>query len=155
MTADADETTALSAIETRLGQLTDLLLKRQRLDREKTRLLEEAQLGPFRQIIHPVVIGLSLVIDRLDRYQGPDPDFAESVREELLDVLERHGVSTVATYGPVDLTRHEVVAVRGQGSPAEPMQVVDVVRRGFQHADWVFRPAQVIVARGSDATSDT
>lgn len=148
---------ALSNIETRLDELTDLFRRRLFDDRDKRRMIDEAQeraraaeAGPFRQFLHPLVAGLALMIDRLDSYQGPDPDFAASIRDELLDVLSRHGVVPVPSAGPVDLTRHEVVAVEGPVVPDGPMEITRVVRRGFQHDDWVFRPAQVFAAPPAD-----
>jgi molecular chaperone GrpE (heat shock protein) len=141
----------LSAIEARLDELTDLFKRRLFDDKDKRRLIDNvherlraAEAGPFRQFLHPVVSGLALVVDRLDAYQGPDPDFAASIRDELLYVLGRHGVLPVPGAGPVDPLLHEVVAV--DGAQDAQMVVSRVVRRGFQHAGWVFRPAQVVAA---------
>lgn len=141
----------LSAIEARLDELTDLFRRRLLDDKDKRRLIDEAHehfraagAGPFRQFLHPMVAGLALVVDRLDAYQGADPDFAGSIRDELLDVLSRHGVLPVADAGPVDLLQHEVVDV--EGAQAVQMAVSRMVRRGFQHGGWVFRPAQIVAA---------
>jgi molecular chaperone GrpE (heat shock protein) len=141
----------LSAIEARLDELTDLFRRRLLDDKDKRRLIDEAHehfrtagAGPFRQFLHPMVTALALVVDRLDAYQGADPDFVGSIRDELLDVLGRHGVLPVQDAGPVDPLRHEVVAVEGEH--AAQMVVSRVVRQGFQHGGWVFRPAQVVAA---------
>lgn len=141
----------LSAIEARLDELTDLFRRRLLDDKDKRRLIDDehervraAEVGPFRQFLHPVVTGLALVVDRLDAYEGTDPSFAASIRDELLDVLARHGVLPVPDAGAVDPLRHEVVAM--DGVQAAQMAVSRVVRRGFQHAGWVFRPARVVAA---------
>ncbi|MGH3867262.1 MAG: nucleotide exchange factor GrpE [Pseudonocardiaceae bacterium] len=138
-----------SAIEARLDELTDLFRRRLLDDKDKRRLIDDAheraraaEVGPFRQFLHPIVTGLALVMDRLDAYEGTDPSFVASIRDELLDVFARHGVLPVSDAGPVDPLRHEVVAV--DGAQAAQMAVSRVVRRGFQHAGWVFRPAQVV-----------
>ncbi|MBV9143186.1 MAG: nucleotide exchange factor GrpE [Pseudonocardiales bacterium] len=153
VTNEASATTpnGLSAIEARLDELTDLFRRRLRDDKDKRRLIDEAheraraaEVGPFRQFLHPVVTGVALVIDRLDAYEGTDPSFAVSIRDELLDVLARHGVLPVPDSGPVDPLWHEVVDV--DGAQAGQMAVSRVVRRGFQHAGWVFRPARIIAA---------
>jgi len=150
---------APGSTEARLDELTDLFRRRLLDDRDKRRMVDEAQeraraaeVGPFRQFLHPVVVGLALVVDRLDSHEGPDAEFAASVRDELLDVLDRHGVGTVAATGQVDLTRHEVVGVEGEAAPDGSMEVARVVRRGFQHADWVFRSAQVVATAPNDGT---
>ncbi|NJQ17108.1 nucleotide exchange factor GrpE [Streptomyces bohaiensis] len=70
---------------------------------------------------------------------------ARSVRDELLDALAAHGVREVRTTGPFDPARQEAVSV-DRDSGAEPGSVTAVVRRGFAHGDWVFRPARVTVA---------
>lgn len=142
---------ALARIETQLADLTDLFRRRLFDDRDKRRLIDSlaeqargAELGAFRQYLHPVVLGVAMVIDRLDAYQGPDPQTAESIREELLDVLGRHGVSPVDAQGPVDPRLHEVVAI--DGPARQHMVVASVQARGYRHGDWVFRPARVVAA---------
>jgi molecular chaperone GrpE (heat shock protein) len=142
---------SFSAIETRLDELTDLFKRRLLDDKDKRRLIDDAherlraaEVGPFRQLLQPVVTGLALVVDRLDAYHGADPDFAASIRDELLDLLNRHGVSTIPDAGRVDPLLHKVVAV--DGAQAAQMMVSRVARRGFQHAGWVFRPAHVVAA---------
>lgn len=88
----------LRDIVERLDHLADLFVRRLADDRARRVAVEElgerlrqAELGPFRQYLHPLVRGLALVVDRLDRYDGPDPEFAASIRDEVLDLLERQG----------------------------------------------------------------
>lgn len=153
MNADVDGPGTHAGIEARLDELTDLFRRRLLDDRDKRRMLDDAldrvraaEAGPFRQYLYPVVAALALVLDRLDAYEGADPDFAASVRDELLEVLGRHGVTPVVADGPVDPGRHEVVAVDGAPGLTGTMEVTRLVRRGFEHAGWVFRPAQVVAA---------
>ncbi len=143
----------------RLDELTDLFVRRLADDRARKAAVDElgerlrqAELGLFRQYLHPFVHGLALVIDRLDRYGGGDAEFAGSIRDELLDLLERHGVREVpAAGGAFDPARHEAVGTRDD-TDAPAGTVVGVVRRGFAHDTWIFRPAQVTVS--SPARSD-
>lgn len=72
-------------------------------------------------------------------------DLARSVRDELLDALAAHGVREIRAVGPFDPARQEAVSV-DRDSGADPGTVTAVVRRGFAHGDWVFRPARVTVA---------
>lgn len=144
-------------VAARLDELIDLFRRRLFDDRDKRRLIDEAfervrtaESGAFRQILHPLVVGVALVVDRLDSYDGPDPGFADSIRDELLDVLQRHGVESVETLGHVDPRRHEVVEVvedQGGSVPSSgSLTVRHVVRRGYRHGDWVFRAARVVAA---------
>lgn len=141
----------LGDIVERLDNLADLFVRRLADDRarrvaveELSERLRQAELGPFRQYLHPLVHGLALVVDRLDRYDGPDPEFAVSIRDELLDLLERQGVRQIEVAGGFDPTTHEAVEVR-QDPGAAPGAVLEVRRAGFAHGPWVFRPSQVVV----------
>jgi molecular chaperone GrpE (heat shock protein) len=107
--------------------------------------LRQAQSGLFREFLHPFAVNLAVVIDRLDAYAGSDPDFAASVRNELLDGLRQYGVTVVETDGPVDPARHEVVEV--VADPAVPPgTIVRTLRRGYAYGAWVFRSARVVVS---------
>jgi molecular chaperone GrpE (heat shock protein) len=146
-----DREVALGDVVERLDNLADLFVRRLADDRARRAAVEElserlrqAELGPFRQYLHPLVHGLAMVVDRLDRYGGPDPEFAASIRDELLDLLERQGVREVGTADGFDPTTQEAVEVRTDGDVA-PGTILEVRRTGFAHGPWVFRPAQVVV----------
>lgn len=143
----------LAEVVRRLDELADLFTRRLSDDRARRAAVEEltarlhaAEQGPFRQVLHPFVHGVALVMDRLDRYTGPDPEFVASVRDELREVLERYGVREVTVANGFDPASHEAVAVsRDPEAPAGA--VLEVRRAGFAHGGWVFRPAQVVVNR--------
>lgn len=135
----------------RLDGLIDLCTRRFRDDfahrttvEALTERLHVAEQGPFRLYLHPFVVGTALVLDRLDAYAGPDPEFAASIRDELLEVLELHGIREVSAEGRFDPARHEAVEVRADPA-VEPGAILARVRRGFAHDGWVFRPARVVV----------
>lgn len=141
----------LAEIAKRLDDLSDLFVRRLADDRARRAAVEElserlkqAELGPFRQFLHPFVHGVALVVDRLDRYEGPDPEFAASIRDELRELLERHGVREIEVADEFDPADHEAVEVRHEPE-APPGAVLEVRRAGFAHGPWVFRPAQVVV----------
>jgi molecular chaperone GrpE (heat shock protein) len=146
-----EEVDRLEELGRRLDELADLFTRRLADDRarrlaveELTEQLRRAEVGPFREILHPFVHGVALVIDRLDRYAGSDPEFAASIREELLDVLERHGVQRVPVDGEFDPSTQEAVEVwHDPDLPAG--EILEVRRTGFAHGSWVFRPAHVVV----------
>jgi molecular chaperone GrpE (heat shock protein) len=138
-------------IARRLDELADLFTRRLADDRarrvaveELTERLRQAELGPFRQVLHPFVHGVALVVDRLDRYTGADPEFAASIRDELVDVLTRHGVREVPVADGFDPATQEAVETR-HDPDAPAGAVLEVQRTGFAHGGWVFRPAQVVV----------
>lgn len=148
---DDGKPTELQEVSRRLDELADLFTRRLADDRarrlaveELTERLRQADLGPFRQILHPFVHGVALVIDRLDRYQGADPGFAASIRDELVDVLSRHGVQEIPVADGFDPAGHEAVDIR-HDPDQPPGAVIEVRRTGFAHGGWVFRPAQVVV----------
>lgn len=160
MTAPADDDSlsappdedALGRIEQQLSELTDLFRRRLLDDRDKRRLIDaaterakDAETGPFRQYLHPLVVGVALVVDRLDAYAGDDPHFVASVREELLDALARHGVVPIDAAGAIDPRLHDVVAVDGPRPERSDQRMVvsRVQSRGYRHGDWIFRPARV------------
>jgi molecular chaperone GrpE len=92
-----------------------------------------------------VVGSIALVIDRLDQYRGVDPDFAASIRDELLDALWRVGfISRDEPGGAFDPALDHAVGVAA--SPAPAGMVVQVLRRGFFQEGWVLRPAQVVLS---------
>jgi molecular chaperone GrpE (heat shock protein) len=148
---EKQETEQYEELVRRLDDLADLFVRRLADDRarrvaveELSERLRQAELGPFRQYLHPLVHGLALVMDRLDRYDGPDPEFADSIRDELLDLLARQGVREVDASGEFDPSTQEAVEVRHEPD-ASPGAVLEVRRAGLAHGPWVFRPAQVVV----------
>jgi molecular chaperone GrpE (heat shock protein) len=148
------------AVHARLDMLLDLFRRRLQDDRAKAKAIDElasqlraAEEGHFRQVLHPLVRRLAFVVDRLDAYAGTDPDFVGSVREEILDVLLDHGIRSIDVGPEFDPATQEAVGteVTAAGVTAAGPGTVRPVRRGFAHGDWVFRPAQVIVATRGDA----
>jgi molecular chaperone GrpE (heat shock protein) len=143
------------AVRERLDMLLDLFRRRLQDDRVKAKAIDElasqlraAEEGHFRQVLHPLVRRLAFVVDRLDAYAGTDPQFVVSVREEILDVLLDHGIRSIDVGSEFDPATQEAV---GTEATAAGPGTVRQVRRGFAHGDWVFRPAQVIVAAQADA----
>jgi molecular chaperone GrpE (heat shock protein) len=146
MTAVED---TLADLVTEVAELRDLFFRRLYHDKDKRRLIDElserAESGAFRQHLLPVVVGLAQLIDRIDRYTGPDPTFVASVREELLELLDRQGVRPVPDSGPFDPHFHEAVD-RDEAMPGGT--IVAVRRHGYAYGEWVFRPAQVVAGAG-------
>ncbi|MQA06466.1 MAG: nucleotide exchange factor GrpE [Streptosporangiales bacterium] len=135
----------------RLDELMDLFTRRLLDDRQKRATIEvlqqeldHARQGLAAEYLLPLVHEIALVVDRLDRYDGADPEFAASVAAELVEALARQGVTEITVDDEFDPSRHEAVETTDRAElPAG--QVVEVRRRGFAHTAAVLRPAQVVV----------
>ncbi|MBO0826447.1 MAG: nucleotide exchange factor GrpE [Streptosporangiales bacterium] len=151
MSADHDD-----EVVRRLDELTDLFTRRLLDDRAKRETidalrdeLDHSRSGLAAEYLLPLVRSLALVVDRLDRYDGPDADFVTSVRAELLDLLATHGVDEIPAAGGFDASRHEAVGTRADDAAA-PGEVLELRRRGYVHGATVLRPAQVVVNAAED-----
>lgn len=101
-----------------------------------------------------VVRGLLPVMDNLERAVAALGDQAEGivaglemVRAQLAGVLTGHGVSEIAADESTDFdpNLHEAIAqVPAPGAPAG--RILQVVEKGYAHAELVLRPAKVVVA---------
>ena len=71
----------------------------------------------------------------------------EQIRNQLLDVLSRHGVERFGNIGErVDHAMHETVQESDE-FPGEPGTVAKILRYGYKMNGRVVRPAQVIVRK--------
>lgn len=151
--AVAQDPVAQDPVVRRLDQLLDLFQRRLLEDKTSRQILAEltertqrAEAGLFREHMHPLVLHLARIIDRLDRHDGPGVEFGLSIRDELLDALAAYGVVEVETSGEFDPARHEAIQITSDPQAAD-RAVTALLRRGYRHGDWVFRPAQVAVNR--------
>jgi molecular chaperone GrpE len=126
---------------------------RKRVLREQTALVERATEGLVEQLL-PVLDAFEAAIATLGSDPGTDPgsndDDIERIRKgvelvhaELLGVLAKHGLETVAATGVgFDPNEHEAVLQEpGDGEPV----VADVLRTGWKLKGRVLRPAMVKV----------
>ncbi|MEQ8834202.1 MAG: nucleotide exchange factor GrpE [Miltoncostaeaceae bacterium] len=101
-----------------------------------------------------VVRGLLPVMDNLERAVAALGDQAEGVvagvemvRAQLAGVLTGHGVSVIAADAETefDPNLHEAIAqIPAPDAPAG--RILEVVEKGYLHAELVLRPAKVVVA---------
>ena len=121
---------------------------RKRVIKEQTALVDRATSGLVEQLL-PVLDSFELALKNLD---SAGSDEIESVRKglelvyaELLDVLEKAGLSRIEAEGkPFDPNVHE--AVMQEDGDGEPV-VTDVLRTGYTLKGRVLRPAMVKVTR--------
>jgi len=99
-----------------------------------------------------LVTELLPILDDLERALSAAEEHQEAQLEEgvrlvhrsLAGLLERQGVTPIATDGQFDPHVHE--ALLSQPSEAEEGTVIDVVQKGYRLGDRVVRPARVVVA---------
>lgn len=115
---------------------------RKRQEREKERILETAS--------EKLVKELLPVVDNFDRALEAEGDIREGVRstrDQLVNVLDEEGLSTVESDGePFDPNVHEAV----MGQPSEEYEdgtVIQTFERGYLLNGKPIRPAKVVVAR--------
>jgi molecular chaperone GrpE len=93
------------------------------------------------------------VLDDLERALEAAAEHEEAKLEEgvrlvhrsLLSLVERHGLTEIATEGPFDPHVHEALLAQ-PGEGAEEGSVLQVLQKGYRLGDKVIRPASVIVA---------
>ncbi|HEY6739797.1 MAG TPA: nucleotide exchange factor GrpE [Actinopolymorphaceae bacterium] len=123
--------------------------QRQQMYDELYRQLEFARKGLVEQFLAPIVRELLLVMDRIDAMTTGDSSTETelgSVRDELGEILLRHGVRRIDPTGErFDPRVHEAVGREPVSEAARVGSVVQVRRPGYALADRLLRPAQVIV----------
>jgi len=132
--------------------LEDLFRRRLLDDRDKRRAfdemyvrLERAEAAMTVQPALPLIRDVIAVLDRIEQYEGPDGDFAQSVTDELLEALQRQGVSQAATPATADPKVTEIYEVVSRENITGPV-VVAVHHHGYRNVDRIIRPALVSVA---------
>jgi len=152
-----DDTAQASSERTaqRLEELTDLFRRRLIDDREKQRAfdalyreLAQARALADGQYLIPIVRRLINVIDRLAADSG---DLAQSVAEELIDILALHEVERITPGSEAfDPRTQEVATVVAAVDPDEDGTVASVRRSGWRLGTRVLRPMLVDVRRLPD-----
>lgn len=151
----------LDYIADTVAQLYDLFRRRLLDDRQKARAFDElyVQLEQSRRIEEGVVLlgfaqEIALVLDRIERYEGTDGEFAASVHDELLGILRHHGIERVQVDDGFDARLHEAVdTIQVDGLSAPVSTVASVRRHGYHYFGRLIRPAQVVVSCASNASA--
>ncbi len=158
-TAAVDEIEALreraDKAERERGEFKDLLL-RTRADFENYQKRVQRDLAQERRYAQrPLAADLLPALDNLDRATaaakqagetGPLVQGVAMVQTQLLDVLRRHGVTTIEAQGkPFDPNLHQAVMQQPSADVA-PGTVVQVLQQGFTINEQVLRPASVVVS---------
>ena len=149
--AAAPSQVSLSQLEEKIDSLADLFRRRLLDDREKQRTFDALyeQLVATRiiaegEIVGPLARRLFAVIDRLDA--ALDNSFADSIADELVEVLSMHGIEELQPLNDqFDPTTQEVGSVV-KGDQTNGVLVRAVLRRGWRCNERILRPTVVSVS---------
>jgi len=144
----------LSKEQKRIRELEDLLLRRaadyenlqRRVDREKSNYRRQAREEIVKEIL-PVVDNMDRALESSgDDASGEWRKGLELLRQQLLDILEKFGVSRIDSVGyPFDPTIHEAVAL-SEASDYPPNTVTMEYERGYLLDGRTLKPAKVVVS---------
>jgi molecular chaperone GrpE len=147
-------------IAQRLDELTDLFRRRLLDDSEKQqafdalyRELTQTRALADGQYLVPLIRRLLNVIDRLTAgsADGGPGELAQSVAEELADILAMYGVEEIKLEpGLFDPKTQEVATVLEAAGAAEDGTIASVRRSGWRQGTRVLRPTLVDVRRLTD-----
>ena len=120
---------------------------KKRVEREKTGLVKYGNEELIKAIL-PVMDNLERA---LDQAPGENPDgLMEGIkitRDQLLQVLEKFGVTLVAAVGvPFDPSKHQAM-MQVESADHEPNTVVSELQKGYFLNDRLLRPAMVSVVQ--------
>ena len=108
--------------------------------------------------LKPLYLDIALVIDRLDgtlrAFDDHPPtieearSFSETLRGELIEVLQRRGVEPIRDDGgPFNPRVQRAVGTRDVAAADEQNTIIETVRTGYRSGDQIIRPSEVIVGR--------
>ena len=132
----------------------DFLNYKKRTDDERQELQKYAASYVIVQLL-PVIDEFELAIDHANNSKA-EAQWLEGIKliqRKLFSLLESEGVRKIEALGKeFDPFEHEALG-HEQRTDAKPGQVLSVVRKGYRLHDRVVRPAQVIVAKGSETAN--
>lgn len=117
---------------------------------------DERQTQAIRSLVEdllPYLDNQELTLDEADDYES----LRESIElnhEQLLDILNDHGLEPIKTDGKFDPKRHEATLTRDTNDETKHNHVIDELRRGYKLGDNVIRHAQVSIAQHNESASE-
>lgn len=133
----------LGEVREELKALRELFTRRLMSDKQKNELIQTVTDAANYACIEPFLYDLILLLDRIEREKD---EMVQSVREELMEILERRGVERIKVTREFNARLNKAVRVT-ESEDVASLQVVRIVRDGYTYADRVVRPAEVVVAR--------
>ena len=134
---------SLHEIRDEIGALRDLFSRRLMNDKQKNELIQTLTDGATFAFIEPFIHDIILLLDRIERSED---EVVRSIRDELLEILERRGVEVSKVSSEFDPKLYK--AVRSfESDKATELQVTQIVRKGYMISGKVIRHAEVVVIR--------
>lgn len=142
-----------------MRKMADLQNLRKRKQQEKKEYVKYAHRDMARDLLE-VIDNFDRALENMEFENESARDGIQMIREQMLDLLERHHVQSMDAQGdPFDPHRHEALA-QEEREDLDQEKVVEVFREGYTLHDRVLRPAGVKVGvpadqTTSDSTDDT
>jgi len=131
-----------------LRTLADFDNYRKRLAREHERTRKLAAESVLRDLL-PVLDNLERAVDHADAEPDALVQGVKMVLGQFRGVLERHGLKQIpALNEPFDPHVHEAV-MQAESDEVPPDHVVQEFEKGYKLADFILRPAKVVVSKPS------
>ena len=153
----SDEEKLLHQISFGVDHLQDLFNDRLRYDDAKEGAFQQLyeDLSQFRALAvatqsNPILIEIIRLQDRVEESLADEPkhSFILSVRDELSEILARHGViEIVHTESRFDPRTQRALSARDTTEEDKHKSVADIKRKGYERNGQVLRAAEVIVYR--------
>lgn len=128
---------------------------KKRSEREKAEFFKRANQSMAGDLL-PVIDNLERALAAARETGGDQSmiDGLEMIHQELMRVLERHGLEPIEALGqPFDPEYHE--AMMQQEDPDQPSNtVIDQVQKGYLFQDRLLRPAMVVVSKRPESQND-
>lgn len=119
---------------------------KKRLEREKYQALEYCYEGIAKDLL-PVVDTLEKALESAKN--AGDEAISEGIKltlENLLKVLNKHGIELIAESGEFDPLLHDAI-MQVPSSEVEEGQIVQTLQKGYRYKERTLRPAMVSVAK--------
>jgi molecular chaperone GrpE (heat shock protein) len=153
----SDEEKLLHQISGGVEHLQDLFGERLRYDEAKEGAFQQLyeDLSQFRGLAaaaqdNPILIEIIRLQDRVEESLADEPEhsFILSVRDELSEILARHGVvEIVPTENRFDPRTQRALSARDTPEEDKHKSVAEIKRKGYERNGQVLRAAEVIVYR--------
>lgn len=132
----------ITEVKENVKYLQDLFVRRLNEDKQKNEMIKHLENLSSFALIEPFVSELILILDRIE---GNEDDFVQSIGEELLGILQRRGVEKITVTEEFNPAIFKAVKI-DETIETDTTKVIQVIRNGYMFSGRVIRPAEVIVA---------
>ncbi|MBQ2695097.1 nucleotide exchange factor GrpE [Candidatus Saccharibacteria bacterium] len=134
---------AIKELQEQISGLQDLFVRRLMDDKQKAGLIQTLQDGANFAFIEPFLSDIILLLDRLEKAED---DFSQSIKDELVDILERRGVKQIEVTDTFNPALNKAVKVI-EAPDIDLIYVKRIIRNGYTFLGKVIRATEVEVAK--------